>query len=122
MEFKDFADKPKELIGKMVLYESGLSYSSTGKLITKIFSVTKTGFTINSRSNTIFSLIDGCQKGLTGRQHIGTISKCTLLTEEEANELRIQWKQKKDLKTLRERMKLKLETMTFEQLQQMDLL
>jgi hypothetical protein len=88
----------------------------------KIEKVTKTGFRLFTMPDTMFSLIDGSQKGLTGRMNMGTISRCQLVTDEEANQLREQWKRNKQEKALREKMKVKLETMSFEQLQKMELL
>jgi hypothetical protein len=123
MEFKDFENNPQELIGKTVLYESGMSYSVIkGRSLMKIEKVTKTGFRLFTMPHIMFSLIDGSQKGLTGRMSMGTISRCQLVTEEEANQLREQWKRNKEEKALREKMKIKFETMTFEQLQKMVLL
>lgn len=123
MEFKDFENNPQELIGKTVLYESGMSYSDNKRRsLIKIEKVTKTGFRLFTMPDTMFSLIDGSQKGLTGRMNMGTISRCQLVTDEEANQLREQWKRNKEEKALREKMKVKFETMTFEQLQKMELL
>ena len=123
MEFKDFENNPQELIGKTVLYISGMSYSDNKRRsLIKIEKVTKTGFRLFTMPDTMFSLIDGSQKGLTGRMNMGTISRCQLVTDEEANQLREQWKRNKEEKTLREKMKVKFETMTFEQLQKMELL
>ena len=123
MEFKDFENNPQELIGKTVLYESGMSYSDNKRRsLMKIEKVTKTSFRLFTMPDTMFSLIDGSQKGLTGRMNMGTISQCKLVTDEEANQLREQWKRNKEEKALREKMKAKLETMSFEQLQKMELI
>ena len=123
MEFKDFKNNPQELVGKRVLYESGQSYSdSKRRSITKIEKVTKTGFRLFAMPDSLFSLNDGSQKGLTGRMNMGTVSQCTLITDEEANQLREQWMRNKEEKALREKMRVKFETMTFEQLQKMELL
>jgi len=123
MEFKDFENNPQELIGKTVLYESGMSFSDKRtRSLMKIEKVTKTGFKLFAMPDKMFSLINGSRKGLTGRENMGTISKCKLLTDEEANQLREKWKQNKEVKELREKMKVKLETMSFEQLQKMELL
>jgi len=123
MEFKDFENNTQELIGKTVLYESGMSYmDNKRRSLMKIEKVTKTGFRLFTMPDTMFSLIDGSQKGLTGRMNMGTISQCKLVTDEEANQLREQWKRNKEEKALREKMKVKLETMSFEQLQKMELL
>jgi hypothetical protein len=125
MEFKDFKNNPQELVGKYVLYESGMSYSEQiRRSIVQIGKVTKTGFRLNaiSMQDMLFSLADGWQKGLNSKMDMGTISRCTLLTDEEAENTINQWRIKKEEKALRDRMKTKLESMTFEQLQKMELL
>lgn len=123
MEFKDFENNYEELIGKTVLYESGQSYSDKrSRALIKIEKVTKTGFRLFSMPDALFSFIDGSQKGLTGRMYMGTISKCRLVTDDEANQLREQWKRNKEERVLREKMQEKLKTMTFEQLKKMELL
>lgn len=121
MEFKDFKNNPQELLGKMVLYESGHSYSEKlSKKLCKIEKVLATGFKISCKPNSIFSLDDGYQKGLTGRGSMGVISRCTLLTDEEAKELSLKWKRSKEERELRQRMKAKVDTMTYEQLLKME--
>lgn len=123
MEFKDFENNYEELVGKTVLYESGQSYSNDRRrYLVKIEKVTKTGFRISSLPDALFSFVDGSQKGLNGRMYMGTISKCKLLTDEEADEIRQQWKRNREERALREKMQEKLKTMSFEQLQKMDLL
>jgi len=123
MEFKDFENNTQELIGKTVLYESGMSYSDNKRRsLMKIEKVTKMGFRLFTMPDTMFSLIDGRQKGFNGRMNMGTISQCKLVTDEEANQLREQWERNKEKKALREKMKVKLETMSFEQLKKMELL
>ena len=71
--------------------------------------------------DTLFSLIDGSQKGLTKADR-GYVSKCRLLTEEEADEIRAKWRKNKAEKVLREKMLEKVKTMTLEQLEQTDLI
>lgn len=123
MNFKDFEKNPQELVGKTVLYESGMSYSyKRNRSLIKIEKVTKTGFRLFTMPDTLFSLIDGSQKGLNGRADMAIISKCKLITDEEANKLRKQWKRNKIERELREKMQEKLKTMTFEQLKKMELL
>lgn len=123
MEFKDFENNYEELIGKTVLYESGQTYSDKrNRSLIKIEKVTKTGFRLFSRPDALFSFIDGSQKGLTGRMYIGTISKCRLVTDEEATQIREQCKRNKEERALREKMQEKLKTMSFEQLKKMELL
>lgn len=123
MEFKDFQNNTQELIGKTVLYESGMYYSDSKiRSLIKIDKVTKAGFKLFTMPDKIFSLIDGRQKGLTGKSNMGTISRCKLVTDEEANQLKEQWKRNKDEMVLREKMKVKFVNMTFEQLQKMELI
>ena len=117
MEFKDFKDNPQELLGKMVLYESGHSYSEKlSKKLCKIEKVLATGFKISCEPNSIFRLDDGYKKGHT----VGFISKCTLITHTEAMELSQKWNRIKEERELRERMKAKVNTMTYEQLLKME--
>lgn len=100
MNFNDFADNPKELIGKLVLHTSGFTYSDrTNKCIRVIKSVSKTAFKITN-SAALFSLTNGSQKGLSGKQNMGNISECKLITEDEANDLRTKWKEQKEIKAL----------------------
>ena len=123
MNFEDFKDKPQELLGKMVLHESGFSYSEKlTKKLCKIQKVLATGFRISGNPDSMFRLNDGYQKGLTGRGSIGVISRCTLLTEEEAKELADKWKRDKEERELRQKMKEKVDTMTYEQLLKMEVL
>jgi len=123
MEFRDFDNNRQDLIGKTVVYESGQSYSDRrNRSLIKINKITKTGFRLSTMPNALFSFVDGSQKGLGGKMDMGTISQCKLVTDEEANNIREQWKRNKEEKALREKMKLKLETMTFDQLQKMELL
>ena len=123
MEFKDFENKKQELIGKTVLYESGQIYSEKRSMsLIKIEKVTKTRFKIYSMPTALFSFIDGRQKGLTGRMYMGTISKCTLLTDEEAKQISEKWKRNKEERILRENMQEKVKTMSFDQLKKMELL
>jgi hypothetical protein len=123
MDFKDFANNPQELVGKTVLYVRGFSYSENkSRTLLKIEKVTKTGFRLCTMPHAMFSLFDGMQKGLGGKMSMGTISRCELVTEDEAHQLRAQWKRNQETRVLREQMKIKLDTMTLEQLQKMELL
>ena len=123
MEFLDFKENPQDLVGKTVLYESGKTYRKHKSLyLVKIVKVTKTGFRLDSMPDFLFSLIDGRQKGLNDRMDIGTISRCSLVTDKEADELRETWGIAKKERALREKMQEKLKTMTLEQLQKMELL
>jgi len=122
MKLIDFKNNPQELIGKTVIYESGMTHSEyRRRSLMKIIKVTKTGFKLFSMPDTLFNF-DGSEKGLNIPSRMAIISKCELVTEEEADILRAEWKQQKQVKQLREKMKAKLETMTFEQLKKMELL
>lgn len=121
MEFKDFSDNPQELVGKTVLYESGFTYSEKrDRYLVKIEKVTKTGFKITSFPYYLFSLTEGYRKGLNRRADIGTISRCTLVTDEEADQLREEWMRKREINSLRKKMADKLATMTYDQLIKME--
>ncbi len=118
MNFTDFRDNPTELIGKLVLYSSGMSYSSSlSGSIKTIDKITKTGFRITDKPDALFSFIDGYQKGLTGRQNMGTISQCKLITEQESIEIKNNWAMKKKVNEMRKEIGDKLMSLTFEQLQ-----
>jgi len=120
MKFIDFENNTQDLVGKFVLYESGMSYSdSRNRSIIKIEKVTKTGFRLLLMPDKLFSLSDGYQKGLNGRMDMGTISQCTLITEEEANNYRQSWKRNREEKALRAEMKIKFDELSFEQLLKM---
>jgi len=122
MKFKDFENDYSQLIGKKVLYESGMIYSERlRRSIVQIQSVTKTGFRLLNMPTMIFGF-DGYQKGLGGKQNMGTISKCKLLTDEEAETLRAEWKAKKELKAAREELRLKIDILTIEQLNKIRLI
>ena len=116
MEFNDFKDNPQDLVGKTVLYEDGHTYwSVTNKRFCKIEKVLAKGFKISCEPDLIFRLDDGYSKQHT----VGFVSKCTLLTEEEVKELSLKWSRAKEERVLREQMKAKVETMTYEQLLEM---
>lgn len=101
MEFKDFINNPQDLLYKSVLYEFGQSYaSSLSKRICEIDKVTKTGFRIAGFDTMLFSFIDGRQKGLGGRQNMGTVSRCELLTPAQVHDLRMEWRMKREMKEM----------------------
>lgn len=105
--FNDF--RPKDLVGKYVVYVRGHSWDSDNerlKSIRKITKVTKTGFRITPSNNSgteydegLFAF-DGWMKGLSGREHMGTYRRCELLTDEEAKALSNEWKERKEKRTL----------------------
>lgn len=81
-----------ELLGKDVLWETGHTYeSSTSKWLRKIEKVTKTGYRISGQPDRLFSLRDGQEKGLQGKQNMAMISQCTVITPAEAFALCHKW-------------------------------
>ena len=117
MEFKDFKNNPQELLGKLVLYESGQTYwPALNKRICKIDKVLAKGFKISCEPTYTFNFEDGNKKGHT----VGFVSKCTLITHTEAMELSQKWDRSKEERELRQRMKAKVDTMTYEQLLKME--
>lgn len=118
MDFPDFAENPQELVGKIVLYEHGFSYGNVSRSLIRIESVTKTGFKLSGKPDKSFNLINGNEKRSNGKMDGGLISNCQLMTEEDAIKLSKEWKQKREEKALSEEIKQKIETITFEQLQQ----
>lgn len=94
MKFSDYT--PSELIGKRVLYESGMTYDNhKSRRITFITSVTKKGFKIN-KTNKLFSFNNGRQYGLTRKEDAAIVSVCRLLTDKEADALIKEWNEKKE--------------------------
>lgn len=98
MKFSDFENK-QDLVGKIVLHENGTSYGGVSRSIKKITKVTATGFRIED-SEKLYSLIDGHVKQTYPRSNIGQINQCTLITDEQADQYRTQWKEKKEKKEL----------------------
>lgn len=97
--FSDYTENPQELVGKLVLHESGASYSSQrSKQITTIEKVTKIAFKIKSLPETNFNLIDGRKKGTS----LGEISECELISEEEADTFRKLWFRNRKSREMRE--------------------
>lgn len=104
MEFKDY--KPEELIGKTVLVSSNNRSS-----ISTIERVTKTAFQIKG-APALFNLSNGWMKGCDK----WNLTQCSLITEDQANEFRKKWGEKKEGKVIIELFdKLKTE-LTIEQL------
>ena len=111
----------EQLVNHLVLYESGTSYGGTSKRITRIVKVTKTGFRIKNRlgdniDDGIFSLVSGHQKGLNGRQNMATISRCSLISQEEAEKLSAQWKEARESKEMRSKLTELIPKMSHSQL------
>ena len=118
--FNDF--KPEELKGKIVLYESGMSYDPKYSYkIRVIQSATKTQFKINTGTQERLYLesfdLQGYKKGLTGRQNMGVHSKCYLITEEQANEIAEGWNKDKQKRILFAEITANLPSCSFEQLE-----
>lgn len=115
IKFSDFM--PFELIGKTVLYQYGKSYNQNlNKALRKIEKVTSTGFRITKESG-LFSLRDGYMKGLNGKMDAGTISKCELITEDKANELRKEWAENRTIKLFKDIISENINKISFTQLQ-----
>ncbi|MFX0011348.1 MAG: hypothetical protein ACFE9R_13615 [Candidatus Hermodarchaeota archaeon] len=67
-----------------MLWEQGMSFHQhLSKRITTIDKVTKTGFRIKAAPDRFFRFSDGHQKGLRGRQNMGTISRCHVISDKE---------------------------------------
>lgn len=100
-QFKKYP--PQQLIGRYVKYIHGMSYSSKlNATLCKIISVTKTGFKIDAQGcqDYIFDFVEGKCKGLSGRHNMGVISKCELLTSEQAFIFIEEQKEAKEIKNL----------------------
>jgi hypothetical protein len=97
MKFSDFENK-QDLVGKIVLHENG-TYGGVSRSIKKITKVTATGFRVED-SEKLYSLINGNVKQTYSRYNIGQINQCTLITDEQADQYRTQWKEKKEKKEL----------------------
>lgn len=116
LKFEDY--KPKELLGKTVLYEYGSTYASRySSRICRISKVIKSGFKIDDNES-IFDFY-GRQKGLNSRQDIATHSRCYLITDEESNELRITWRKNIEIKEMKELITKSLESLSHETLTKM---
>ena len=100
MQFSDFKGKENELDGCFVLWHYGKFYGDKSKSIRRIVKVTKTGFRIKN-NDSLFSFV-GYQKGLNGRENMGTVSYCDLISEEEAVQISNGWKEKRETNKLRE--------------------
>lgn len=93
LKFSDFKN-PKDLISKIVLRTTG-SINSPFLYLVKITKVTKTGFRVEG-TESLYGLDDGKQKGGSGgRASFGSVNKCELVTDEEINQLKKQWKEMK---------------------------
>ncbi len=114
MKFTDF--KPEELIGKLVLVES-----NTASSISKIKSVTKASFKIDSDSDASFRLSDGGLKGITSsRLDFGRFCNCSLISEDEAKKLIEKWRKNKLTREMRKALIEKVPTLCFEELEKIN--
>lgn len=77
-------------VGDLVLYEYGKSFSSDGYgySLTKVSKVLPTGFRIEKESDGLFDLTTGRKKGKTHSMDMGKHSKCYLVTDSQAQEIR----------------------------------
>lgn len=118
LTLKDFEGKAEQLFGRLVLYERGQSYSNTrNRYLRKISKVTKTGFRIEGHDDALFGF-DGWQKGLSSRIDMRPISKCELISEAKADELRKEWARKKATTEAIIAVKEKIDKLTLEKLNQ----
>lgn len=111
MKFTDY--NPEELIGKKVLFESGMSYSAKNLRIARIEKVTKTGFRINE-SEYLFGF-DGHAKGLSGRQNMAVVAHCVLVSEEQALNFKKTWYANRVCKQQKEELTNSITSLTKEQ-------
>ena len=107
---------PDQLLGRLVLHSFGMTYSEKyNHAIRKITKVTKTYFKIGDE-NAQYDLSDGRQRGLGGKQNMATISYCTLITDTEAAAYRDEWKKNKEVVSMKDEIKTKIDSLTHEQL------
>ena len=116
--FSDFT--ADQLKGKTVLNSANIDSRETQRLAT-ITHVTKTSFKISDADAYSYDINTGRRKGIgSSRMNWGVHDSCVLVTNEEAQALRIKWintKEKKRIKTL---VTEKLPTLTLEQLQSIE--
>lgn len=107
MDFSQFTHD--QLIGKKVLFEHGTSTAGTSRYICHIWRSTKTMFQIKAGDSKKwiedlkFSTKDGRDKRLNkgGRASWGSISSCSLISDEEAETLKKEWFEKRKRKELK---------------------
>jgi hypothetical protein len=107
MNFFDFKDNPQELVGELVLFETGSSTHGTSRSIATIVKVV-TGAKHNyfkiKGCDSQFHISNGNERGKNGRLNWGRICECKLLTLQEADALRLQWKKNREIKAMRKRL------------------
>jgi hypothetical protein len=106
MKFKDFENDYSQLVGKTVLCSS--RYNSAIQTIEK---VTKTGFRITNDSG-LYGLSDGIRKGGDG----WSITRCELLTQQQAEAYKAKEAVNKEAKSIREEIKTKADSLDIETL------
>jgi hypothetical protein len=117
--FQDFINDPQALIGQLVCYYSGLSHSkSLSRSICKIIKVGPGfgGWFSIENNDKKFSIIDGWEKMSRDRSSWGSVSYCKLITENEAEELRMEFARNKYMNAMRNTLTDKLNLLTYEQL------
>lgn len=111
MEFKDFIDNPKELIGKQIIYISGYS-----KKLSVISGVKKRHFILKTIPGN-FRLLDGGEVVASGRQNWGTGGRCKLITDWEADNYRKLFKEQNQSAKWREEITKALPELSYETLE-----
>ncbi len=118
-DFKDFKDNTKLLMGRLVCYYSGLSYSkSLSRSICKIIKIGSGfgGWFSIENNDKKFSTIDGWEKMSPDRSSWGRVSYCKLITEKEAGDLRTEFAHNEHILAVRNTITEKLNSFTYKQL------
>jgi transcription termination factor NusB len=102
-----------------VFYECGNVFSIFRKeKISKIVKVNKKSFKIEAYPDITFNLINGCERGLSN--HLSRVSKCTLLTDEEAKNLVKKLRIKKQKRELEEKIVSQLNKLSIKKLKEIE--
>jgi hypothetical protein len=112
MDFKDFIDNPKELIGRDVIY-----ISKYYKVLTTIKTAAKTRFTLNGNNGGNFRMIDGSEIFPNGRFYWGSSGHCQLITTEEKENYKRLFKEAKVSAEWREQISKALPELSYETLE-----
>ena len=110
MEFRDFENNPKELIGKRVLISGKYS-----KSIGTISRLTKTSFAVkigNTEIDSLFDLANGIIRSSDKRNS----TKAILLSLEKEEVIKKEWKENLERKNLTEKFNQKINSLTIEQI------
>ena len=89
-KISEFKENPEELLGQSVLITSH-SIGYKNHEISRINKITKTGFRVEFYPDKMYSLIDGSIKRAHSRMNTGSGETCTVISEEEAEELKKKW-------------------------------